>query len=170
MRRLALLGRPVVPALDPKTATVWAAEPDPSVLTEISEKTNRVIHRYTNLPGSAPGFGGVATDSRTGRVWVSTFTTLDEISEARHRVVRVVSITPNNFWTAITIDPRHKIALIGDGDNLLTVSETSGKILRKVRLSTMDLADALSDIRVDLSTRTVYVSLLWDNAVAVLKE
>jgi DNA-binding beta-propeller fold protein YncE len=253
-------------AVDPKTATVWATDVAGSTLIEISEKTHRVIHRYTHLPGS-PQFGGVATDARTGMAYVSTVGTLDEISEARHRVVRVISlragpdhggagvavdpvrnmiwvnilpddvgasagwisqingstgrlirnyhgfpesvfeccvvlavdpihgqvwagdqghasiisearhrvvrdlrITPNEFWSAITIDPRHKIVLIADANNLLTVSQTSGKILRTVRLFKEPSADAISDVKVDLDSGTVYAALLMEGAVAVLKE
>ena len=253
-------------AVDTRTATVWAIDVASSTLIEISEKTNRVIHRYTHLPGS-PQFGGVATDARTGLAYVSTVGTLDEISEARHRVVRVISldagtdhggagvavdparnmiwvnilpddvgasagwisqingsngrlirnyhgfpesvfdccvvlavdsirgqvwagdqghasiisearhrlvrdlrITPNEFWSAITIDPRHKIVLIADANNLFTVSENSGKILRTVRLFKEPFADAIPDVEVDLNKGTVYAALLMEGAVAVLKE
>jgi DNA-binding beta-propeller fold protein YncE len=140
-------------------------------ISQINGSTGRLIRNYHGFPESVLDCCVVlAVDSVHGQVWVADQGHASIISEARHRLVRDLRITPNEFWSAITIDPRHKIALIADANNLFTVSETSGKILRTVRLFKKPFADAIPDVKADPNKSTVYAALLMEGAVAVLKE
>jgi hypothetical protein len=88
-------------AIDPTTGTLWAESSD-NRLTEISEKTNRVVRSMT-VPGAIqPNSGGIAVDQNTGVVWVVNPSNVNQtpsdivgIREKDLRVIRTISIPPS---------------------------------------------------------------------------
>jgi DNA-binding beta-propeller fold protein YncE len=107
-------------AVDPKTGTVWAIDQARSVMAEVSEATNRVIRTYTGIGqfSATQNRGGISTDARTGSVWVASSSTLYQISEARHRVVRKITLWAHSSHlqaTGIAIDPARNLIWVPIG-------------------------------------------------------
>jgi DNA-binding beta-propeller fold protein YncE len=130
-------------AVDPRTGTVWAIDQDDSVMAEVSEATNRVIRRYTHIGRflDIGTLGGVAADPRTGMVWVASWFSLDQISEASHRVVHSIPLRDNGAdqqTGGVAVDPATNtiwVPIVPDSDRPARtwVSEINGATHRIVR-------------------------------------
>jgi DNA-binding beta-propeller fold protein YncE len=99
-------------AVDPRTATVWAVSPfngdlPQNVVTEVSERTDKVMHRFTAGPLTADP-EEIAADPATGQVWVVVRSGVAEVSEATHQVLHLLKLPlgPQIAPFGITIDPR----------------------------------------------------------------
>jgi len=91
-------------AIDPRLSVAWAADNLNGTLIEISEATNKVIHRFRGLTDPR----SVAVDPRTHTVWVTSFPVVLVFSEVTHRLVHTVRLGLNQFqqpWD-LTVDPR----------------------------------------------------------------
>ncbi len=97
--------------VDPRTATVWAVSPynggnPENTVTEVSETTGKVIHRFsTGVLSETPE--GIAADPRTGEVWVAAGPGVAEVDEATHKVVAVVNLHTGDRAApyGVTMDP-----------------------------------------------------------------
>ncbi len=106
-------------AVDPRLGVAWAADNGHGTLTEISEASNKVIHRITGLTDP----NTVAVDTRSRTVWVTSDPFVKVYSEVTHRLLHTVRLGLNKFeipWD-LTIDPRAEkvwAAVIPSSDHL----------------------------------------------------
>ncbi len=89
-------------AVDPHLGVVWEADSGGTMI-EVSEATNKVIHRFTGLGPIV----GVAVDPRTRTVWVSDNPFVREYSEVKFRLLHTIRLHVNRLeqpWD-IRVDP-----------------------------------------------------------------
>src|SRR6266699_3642857 len=89
-------------AVDPHLGVVWEADSGGTMI-EVSEATNKVIHRFTGLGPIV----GVAVDPRYRPVWVSDNPFVREYSEVKFRLLHTIRLHVNRLeqpWD-IRVDP-----------------------------------------------------------------
>jgi DNA-binding beta-propeller fold protein YncE len=132
-------------AVDPRLGVVWAADNANGTLMEISEATNKVIHRFSGLLDPT----SVAVDQRTRTVWVTSSNVVLVFSEVTHRLLHTVRLGLNQFqrpwdlnidsragmvWVAIrpTTDRRTPRTFVAQ------ISEATRKVIRTYPYSSRD--------------------------------
>jgi DNA-binding beta-propeller fold protein YncE len=153
-------------AVDPRTGTVWVTIlPDspaevPGWLAEISQSAHRVTHKFLTLSTNS----SAAVDSAKGTVWVADGDgPVSVIRESAQRVVRTLASVPA-FSVGIAIDSRTRTVLISNrttGNNVLVLSEISGKVTRTIRVGFFPFVPA-----VDPATGDVYVPIVFRGVVS----
>lgn len=148
-------------AVDPGTGTVWTLNSGNGTMAEISEATNRVIHRFSGL-GLVHG---IAVDPRTRTVWLTSDPHLVEISEATHRILHTIGLHLNRLQQPgdVAIDPRTGtvwVAVIPASRNLPSVwiseiSESAHRIVHTYPYGAPGNVDA--SLAVDSARGTVWV-------------
>ncbi|HEX6931724.1 MAG TPA: hypothetical protein VF162_06260 [Streptosporangiaceae bacterium] len=97
-------------AVDSKLGVAWVADNGNGTLTEISERTNHVIHRIDGIPQAVT----VAVDPRARTVWVTSDPYVKEYSEVTRKLLHTIKLGLNNSQTPwnLTVDPRAGFAWV----------------------------------------------------------
>ncbi len=153
---------------DPRAGRIWVAvipasdHPTRTWVAEISATTYKV-NPHLPLRRRHGDHGGRPSP---GNVWMETGdssqpATVKVISESTHHVVRTLTNVPV-APAGLVIDSRTKTVLAtGIGNLFQVISETSGKIIRTIRIR------APSDVAVDQATGNIYVTMYSLSSPAV---
>jgi serine/threonine-protein kinase len=160
-------------AVDPGTGMVWAINNADGTMAEVSEATNRVIHRFPSL-----GFTrAIAIDPVHHTVWVTSNSSVVEFSEATRRIVHSVALHMDRFQIlgALSVDPRTRTVwatVIPGGPGsaytwISEISETTHHVLHVYPYAGLGNYSAVT--AVDSARGTVWVSIGAGGTTGIIK-
>lgn len=151
-------------AADPGTGTTWTISEANGAMDEVSEATNRVIHRFPSL-----GFTrAIAIDPVRHTVWVTSDHSVVEFSEATHRIVHTVTLHMNRVQIlgSLSVDPRTRTVwatvIPGGADGsastwISEISETAHRVIHVYPYACPTNCSAVT--AADSAKGTVWVSI-----------